>query len=1286
MNIPHRTTRPPPGQQQHHTTGNSPTPHTQTPPTQHTHTLALHCPLCPWTDTDTTTTTAPAKLRDHLRHQHPGKSLRTHDTNPLTQAGLHICTTCNSTQAIYATPGHLQAHTTRAHPPTPPRTHTTTEIIHMALPQSDKTQWDATLLWLHTLNPEPPPYRTNLWRKLDPSTRGIYHHNLGHVYNWIISTTQPMHDPTTPSHLLSPTPIWKLLILFDMLILHPRPNTGTHMSPGNTVKYRLSLFRQGRIPELYQQAHAPRSTPTTTRPQPNLDHAAQLATDEDNYHTAYARITKAMPVAAITPEVRELCLQLYPPPTTYQSRHRATRQHGNQPTIQVEEDTLAKTLQKLKKGTAAGPFGDLPDTAKAFALYQPPHSNHQPYLQRFTSILELILNHQVPPAISPLLAASHFMALHKDPEDPTKLRPISMGSALRRVAGKYIMEVYSTAFATYLLPLGQFGIALQGGMQLAIDSARAQLHRYIDSPPAPTRALLLLDLRNMFNCVSRQAIRDTLLDHTPFNPLVPFVDLLYSQPNTCYYRDSEGNLGHFLQQEGVAQGCPLGPVLASLVLHMGKQDLAPFLNSLSADRLAQGNQGDDAQGSQVHTSSYIDDTHTFLDPTDVIPFLQHFEAVGTPLGLHLNLAKTKLLTSTTGKSVREQTPTPHTTALTHALNYIQQQDPANPDPEITTGVRFLGQPLGSTPYATSFLNTAAAAYTENLHKLRTHLTDRHSTFLIFKACAQPSLQHLLTSDIYYHLDPAASTEQHLQDWDSPFLQAINTANNNLLAYLGDTNHIPPSSTLIAHHPVTKGGLGVRDHSRAAKTAYVISLTRTLQFVSTHHATAGTQTPHLTPTYARPLSSWANPTTDHPLFRLYNALAPQVLKAHNTIYPARPAKTTPRDLINKVPLTGLASAIYAHHSHTRMTKFQDTEAPPHMASILPSLLSQLTSIPLTTYLRQLKHNRLENDIFTRLFQRKLRLPILPPGLAHTRCPMPRCTTPLDPYGDHLFQCYYSKKVLSDNIRDTLYTLCTNLAPLADMVHSKHAVTCETANLIPEFPGKRPADIGLRIKQSALTSNPTYPVEYLAIDVTVTKTPDQAPGRPAPQTTPRNKAHLDAYRRKLSHTHAVHNPTYFQAMLANNIMLLPFTVDPFGGLGHQAQLFLYGATTKTPCQPPEPPPQHWHTTLQPHAAEMHNQLKSAPQGLFHKATKRYTPPPVSPTTTKPLQPHRWAHQCLALNLSTFLAQHLLRSIAAASKSLYHTTTTHQPATIGLQFPQKTTTEHLDPLPHYLMQAGV
>ena len=376
-----------------------------------------------------------------------------------------------------------------------------------------------------------------------------------------------------------------------------------------------------------------------------------------------------MPLAAMTPEIKHCCQKLYPQPTSYQSQHPYTRHHSTSPQVPLQQDVLEATLRRLKKGTAAGPFADLPDTAKAFALYHPPHSTFMPYLQRFGQVLSLILNNTIPPAIKPLLAASHFMALHKDPDDPTKLRPISMGSALRRISGKYIMTLHSETFARILLPQGQFGIAIKGGLQFIVDSIRTLIHRYI-STLNPTRILLLLDIINMFNSISRKAARDELIKYPELHCLIPFVDLLYDQPNICYFWDAHGNLDSFLQAEGVAQGCPLGPVLAALVASILLRQLQPTLNQQVTARLQAGDQGDDGQGTVPHTSQYIDDTSLVMAPTDIIPFLAKFQQLGAPLGIQLNYSKTKILTTTTGIPISQAPPSPRRTALLAALAFI----------------------------------------------------------------------------------------------------------------------------------------------------------------------------------------------------------------------------------------------------------------------------------------------------------------------------------------------------------------------------------------------------------------------------------------------------------------------------------------------------------------------------------------------------------------------------------------------------------------------------------------
>jgi hypothetical protein len=184
-------------------------------------------------------------------------------------------------------------------------------------------------------------------------------------------------------------------------------------------------------------------------------------------------------------------------------------------------------------------------------------------------------------------------------------------------------------------------------------------------------------------------------------------------------------------------------------------------------------------------------------------------------------------------------------------------------------------------------------------------------------------------------------------------------------------------------------------------------------------------------------------------------------------------------------------------------------------------------------------------------------------------------------------------------------------------------------------------------------------------------------------PITKAHLDSLRLKLTRSQQVNNPEYFQALLDNKIMLLPFTVDPFGGLGPHTHTFLYGTDKDTPNKPAPPPP-NWRDTLKtPHTVTHYDQLQHMPTGLLPKATKNYKPP-TTDTTAATITPYQWAHQCLALNMSTFLAKHIIRSLASARRSL-HNPNTPELTTLGVPFPNRVTTTFLDSLPTFLTPAG-
>ena len=1104
--------------------------------------------------------------------------------------------------------------------------------------QANPTTWDHALQWLHSLQPQPPHYRTNIWRKLPHQARVTYFQLLHKIYNWILAATEP--HPHAQPHLASSVPFWNLLITFDMMLLAPKPQD-CHLSPAALLRTRLQLFKQGHLPQLYHQALQPQTQAHATHQPEDAanQHAAQLAADEDNYTTAYARITKALPVASISPEIRAACLKLYPPPTTYQPTTTKPRLPPTTQPLQVDPSLLISTLRHLKKGTAAGPYGDLPETTKAFALYQPKYSDSLPYIQPFTKVIQLILNGNLPHAIGTSLASNYFMALHKDPADHTKLRPIGMGMALRRIAGKYLMEHFRAQLATYMLPFGQFAIALKGGLQCMVDSIRAQVHRTV-SGPNQTRVLLLLDIKNMFNSVSRAAVRDFLATHPDFKTMLPFYDLLYGQPNKCFYFDDQDELQYFLQEEGHAQGCPVAPTMSVFELCLLVTTLHRILQALAEVRRLKGHLGDDGQGTEGTIMSYMDDTFVLLAPEDVQPFLAAFQASGAPLGIELNFTKTRLLTTTTGHP--SQDPKVH-----QALHYISSQAPQPFNPEITTGVRILGQPVGSTQFANDFLLDTASAFATNLLRLANSHTDIHTKALLFYACALPSIQHLFASDVYYNADPATFTPQQLFSWSSPFQQTISNATHAFMTVLANQpTDLPPHSYAIAHHPVAQGGLSLREPAIVAYTAFIISTTRSLRYAthgvplpySTTEATIALPTP-----IARSLATWQKSTTNLPLYTIYKAVAPALFPHITAAHPQSTPCTTLTQLVKSTNLQGLASTIYTTHTTTQLEDLQ-LQGPPEVTTVLPSLLSHYTSLPLRSFNRRFPHNRLSNDTYQLLLQRKLRIPCLPPHLQGTTCP--KCKHPLDAYGDHFFRCTYSKMALSNGIRDTLFHICTHLSTAADFTTSKHHVTCETQGLLPhpQFQGQRPADVGLQLTQAAIHPSPPFPASFLAIDVTVTS-PPVAPGvRPDPQINPIHKVHLHSLRSKLQSKLNVDAPTYFTALLHAGIILLPFTVDPFGGLGHFAHTFLYGSH-----HAPPPPPPNWIDSLSPHATHAYQQLLSAPKALLPKANRKYTAPLSHSVSAVPFSPSRWAHQTIALNLSIHLASHLHKAMTAASKSI-------------------------------------
>jgi hypothetical protein len=133
---------------------------------------------------------------------------------------------------------------------------------------------------------------------------------------------------------------------------------------------------------------------------------------------------------------------------------------------------------------------DVEDLAKAKAL---------------AGLFKKVINSEVPPEFQTFISQIYLVSLENDLEDQTKLRPLGVPSAIRRIAGILVLHEYAPTFADYLLPFN-YAIGGGGGVDVVIKSIQLAVDQYIIEPEQngdlPSRSLVSLDIKNMFNAVS----------------------------------------------------------------------------------------------------------------------------------------------------------------------------------------------------------------------------------------------------------------------------------------------------------------------------------------------------------------------------------------------------------------------------------------------------------------------------------------------------------------------------------------------------------------------------------------------------------------------------------------------------------------------------------------------------------------------------------------------------------------------------------------------------------------
>jgi hypothetical protein len=230
---------------------------------------------------------------------------------------------------------------------------------------------------------------------------------------------------------------------------------------------------------------------------------------------------------------------------------------------------------------------------------------------------------------------------------------------------------------------------------------------------------------------------------------------------------------------------------------------------------------------------------------------------------------------------------------------------------------------------------------------------------------------------------------------------------------------------------------------------------------------------------------------------------------------------------------------------------------------------------------------------------------------------------------------------------LFTILQQIAPLANLVRTKHDIQREPTQRLPDQPSRRPLDVSIDLLIPTSAAAVT-----IGIDVTIPHVSSHLSKKSHPLIPFITRTHLASIYSKFQGrtTTASSAENVIQSINANHIALIPFTVDHLGGLGPFAAALLF-APRDSPLSPvPLTPITAYNFTHAP-AVTAHNVALASSLHVAHHANREWA---INHPTTRfgqtyhTMTPQQWTMQSLSLNISHGLGKYM----QGALKTLSHT----------------------------------
>jgi len=177
------------------------------------------------------------------------------------------------------------------------------------------------------------------------------------------------------------------------------------------------------------------------------------------------------------------------------------------------------------------------------------------------------------------------------------------------------MIVYRQRFAIDTLPFN-YAISVGVGMDFIIKTVQLSIEKHITAPQSaqaiPSRAIVFLDLKNMFNNSSCKKLLQIIEENYP--ELLAIAHLLYETPGQVHYHWKDRSWHTIAMQEGVNQGYPLSSLFATLVFLRILCPLNTLMASQAALCLTNNDSGGDYYGSITHLFGYLDNVTAAVPP------------------------------------------------------------------------------------------------------------------------------------------------------------------------------------------------------------------------------------------------------------------------------------------------------------------------------------------------------------------------------------------------------------------------------------------------------------------------------------------------------------------------------------------------------------------------------------------------------------------------------------------------------------------------------------------------